>query len=286
MERLEMLEMALMSNQPLVRRSSRAATVASSEAAADRDNVSAGNASSVQNVEYHLPDGSRSTSRAKLETALEAMHEATYAQLFFRHFAGQSHGGVCTATNVSTNPGATRPSSNIDDAEGFASTVGTFADDLFPPYLGRIVPVTTGVASDLSGPSRDGMALIDNANVVWEIREPFLGAAIRWVIRGLVRSGHLSEVEPMDGTSGDLRGPEKVDSSGVVIASNAYCRDASNVPYDVLDVREMMRKRRMERQAEEESSSEEEVEMSAYEKMRLERVKRNEERLKALGLTS
>ena len=45
-------------------------------------------------------------------------------------------------------------------------------------------------------------------------------------------------------------------------------------------------KRRMERQAEEESSSEEEVEMSAYEKMRLERVKRNEERLKALGLTS
>lgn len=286
MERLEMLEMALMSNQPLVRRSSRAATVASSEAAADRDNVSAGNASSVQNVEYHLPDGSRSTSRAKLETALEAMHEATYAQLFFRHFAGQSHGGVCTATNVSTNPGATRPSSNIDDAEGFASTVGTFADDSFPPYLGRIVPVTTGVASDLSGPSRDGMALIDNANVVWEIREPFLGAAIRWVIRGLVRSGHLSEVEPMDGTSGDLRGPEKVDSSGVVIASNAYCRDASNVPYDVLDVREMMRKRRMERQAEEESSSEEEVEMSAYEKMRLERVKRNEERLKALGLTS
>ena len=129
MERLEMLEMALMSNQPLVRRSSRAATVASSEAAADRDNVSAGNASSVQNVEYHLPDGSRSTSRAKLETALEAMHEATYAQLFFRHFAGQSHGGVCTATNVSTNPGATRPSSNIDDAEGFASTVGTFADE-------------------------------------------------------------------------------------------------------------------------------------------------------------
>ncbi len=55
-------------------------------------------------------------------------------------------------------------------------------------------------------------------------------------------------------------------------------------PYDALDEKEILRKRRQNAAAAEESSSEEEVELSEYEKARAERVARNAERLRALGL--
>ena len=58
------------------------------------------------------------------------------------------------------------------------------------------------------------------------------------------------------------------------------------VPYDILDAREAQRKRSnaAAREREEEEEEVKPVELSAYEKMRAERVVRNKERLKLLGL--
>ena len=58
-------------------------------------------------------------------------------------------------------------------------------------------------------------------------------------------------------------------------------------PFEVLDVKEMQRRKRAEALTEKEQKEEEEreaVELSAYEKMRADRVARNKERLKLLGL--
>jgi hypothetical protein len=131
-----------------------------------------------------------------------------------------------------------------------------FSDGSFPPYLGRVVPV------QFPGKT-NGMS--------WEIREPFVVAALRWVIRGLIRSEHLGELEPV--VSGD---------AGIVIANNVYYAEENEVPFEVLDVKELTRRKRATDAAEE--SSEDDFEMSEYEKARAERVARNEERLKALGL--
>lgn len=134
--------------------------------------------------------------------------------------------------------------------------IGLFSDESFPPYLGRIVPA---VGSD------DG---------VWEIQEPYVVPALRWVIRGLINSNHLTAVE--DDTSDPL-------NLGAVLVNNAYYVDANSEPFEVLDSRELIRRKRADQEADE--SSEEEVELSEYEKLRAERVARNAERLKALGLT-
>eukprot|EP00957_Ditylum_brightwellii_P082866 6299937-Ditylum_brightwellii.AAC.2 len=105
-------------------------------------------------------------------------------------------------------------------------------------------------------------------------------------MRGLVRSGHLGELESFTGAMNDpnitLSGGS---SGGSVILNHAYYWNENLVPFDVLDLKEMQRRKRLEKAGDAESSSEEEeVELSAYEKMRAERVERNKERLKALGL--
>ena len=140
----------------------------------------------------------------------------------------------------------------------------------FPPYLGRVVPSD----DDADGP------------VAWEIREPYLVPALRWVLRGLVKSGHLAEVDGSlsDGLSDDAPA-QKSFAAGVVVPSHEYyCCGGARAPYDVLDEREILRRRRQDAAAAESEESEEEVELSAYEQMRAERVARNAERLKALGL--
>jgi hypothetical protein len=127
---------------------------------------------------------------------------------------------------------------------------GSYKNSSFPPFLGRVIPSTAP----------------DNVeDVTWEIRGPFLIPAIRWVLRGLVHSGHLTEVD-----------------TDVLLTNDVYFTDDSQQPYDILDMKEMQRRRRGNIPREEES--EEEVEMSEYEKLRAERVARNAERLKALGL--
>jgi hypothetical protein len=131
---------------------------------------------------------------------------------------------------------------------------GAYVNSSFPPYLGRVVP--TGA----------------NNECVWELRSPFVIPALRWVIRGLIQSGHLTAIEPMT-----------VDpSSGVILTNDIYYWDSRLQPYEVLDVRELQRRKRADNAGDEES--EDDVELSEYEKLRAERVARNADRLKALGL--
>merc|ERR1712032_1692335 len=67
------------------------------------------------------------------------------------------------------------------DAFILDGAIGKYENGSFPPYLGNIVPTS------LSGSRFDC--------VVWEIREQYLIPALRWVLRGLVKSGHLDEVD-------------------------------------------------------------------------------------------
>jgi len=141
-------------------------------------------------------------------------------------------------------------SNSLVATEGF----GAYANGSFPPYLGRVLPLS------------------DRDEVSWEIRAPFVVPAMRWVLRGLIQSGHLSATESL-GT--DF-------SSGVIVTNDIYYFDSNLKPYEILDLRELQRKKRANREGSEES--EDEVEMSEYEKARADRVARNAERLKALGL--
>lgn len=136
----------------------------------------------------------------------------------------------------------------------YDSDIGRYADDSFPPYLGRIVPLN------------------DQGDVSWEIRSPYLGPALRWVLRGLIQSGHLGEIEPLS-----------MDSmlSGAVIPNNVYFIGETQ-PYDVIDARELQRRKRAGQ--DDGDTLEEEVALSEYERLRAERVARNADRLKALGL--
>jgi len=186
------------------------------------------------------------TSRLGAEGVQETIHELFYAKLYHDH----------------------SPSALILDS-GF----GKYANGSFPPYLGRIVPTSQGS---------------DRESITWEIRDIYLIPALRWVLRGLVRSGHLAEVDGSlsDGILDDAPARSASFSAGVVVPSHAYYYNHETAaPYDILDEKEILRKRRnATNNVESDDSSEEEVELSAYEQMRAERVKRNAERLKALGL--
>ena len=133
------------------------------------------------------------------------------------------------------------------------SGYGLFANASFPPYLGRVVP-----------------ACFDGDEATWEIRFEYIVPAVRWVIRGLIQSGHLTELEPLT-----IDAPF---TSGVIMTSDLYYHDPSNHPFDLLEIR---RKKKGE---DADASSEDEIELSEYEKLRAERVSRNAERLKMLGL--
>jgi hypothetical protein len=133
------------------------------------------------------------------------------------------------------------------------SKYGSFAGASFPPYLGRVVP------SSLEG-----------EDLSWEIRSDYVVPAVRWILRGLIQSGHLTEIEPLT-----LDAPH---TSGMVMTSDVYFCDHSQRPFDLLELR---RKKKDEGEGD---SSEDEIELSEYEKLRAERVARNAERLKMLGL--
>jgi hypothetical protein len=144
--------------------------------------------------------------------------------------------------------------------------LGTYANGSFPPFLGRVIQA-------------------DSENNVWEIREQYLIPALRWVLRGLVKSGHLAEVDGSlsDGILDDAASRSSF-GAGIVVPSHEYYYNETLPPFEVLDEKEVLRKRRLEAAADSDSSSDEEVELSEYEKMRAERVARNAERLKLLGL--
>jgi hypothetical protein len=152
--------------------------------------------------------------------------------------------------------------------------IGTYANGSFPPYLGRVLP-----SSSSSSDCEDGDA------IVWEIREQYLVPALRWVLRGLVRSGHLNEVDYSlsEGILEDA--PSRTHyGAGMVTPSHEYYYNQTFAPFDVLDEKEIMRKRRQGAAADAAPPPEVAAELSEYEQMRAARVARNAERLKALGL--
>ena len=161
------------------------------------------------------------TSRKKVEGMLEAAHETYYAKL-------------CKLL-----------SKKLFSETGY----GIYANDSFPPYLGRVVPNNR------------------TNDCVWEIRSTYVVPAIRWVLRGLIQSGHFSAMESMSAMEG-----------GVIFPNDVLYVDKSVPSFGVL----AEGKKRKRENADEES--EEEIELSTYEQMRAERVARNAERLKALGL--
>ena len=130
---------------------------------------------------------------------------------------------------------------------------GLLANASFPPFLGRVVPAT-----------------LHGIGAMWEIRSEYVVPAVRWVIRGLIHSGHLTELDPLT-TEAPL-------TSGVIMTSDVYYHDPASHPFDLLEIR---RKKKDEGADE---SSEDEIELSEYEKLRAERVSRNAERLRSLGL--
>ncbi|KAL3797258.1 hypothetical protein HJC23_004550 [Cyclotella cryptica] len=193
-----------------------------------------------------------SQSRVGVEGVRETLHEQFYAKLYRQH----------------------SPNAMILESE-----FGKYVEGSFPPYLGRVF--------DTSSDKNSG-------SIVWEIREQYVLPALRWVLRGLVRSGHLAEVDGSlsegispdnDGSTGARAGVSFTFSSGVVVPNHEYYFNEQFEPFEVLDEKEILRQRRLQSgDGGAGSSDEEEVELSAYEKMRAERVARNAERLKALGL--
>lgn len=173
------------------------------------------------------------STRYEVEVHAEKLHEEYYSKLY------QSYSNLIF------------PDEEGGNEQGF----GVYSNGSFPPYMGRVVPISSW------------------DEVSWEIRSPFVVPALRWVLRGLIQSGHLTAIEDMNADF----------SSGVVLTNDIYYWDAANLqPYEVLDLRELMRKKRANK--EDIEDSEDEIEMSEYEKARAERVARNAERLKALGL--
>lgn len=193
-------------------------------------------------------------SRLGAEGVQETIHELFYAKLYREH----------------------SPNAFILD-----SGLGKYVDGSFPPYLGRVIPATPPTSTDDDDDDDDAAA------IVWEIREQYLIPALRWVLRGLVRSGHLAEVDGTlsEGILDDAPARTSFGAGIVVPSHEYYYNEGCFPPFDVLDEKEILRKRRLAAAAAaDSSSSEDEVEMSEYEKMRAARVARNAERLKALGL--
>jgi hypothetical protein len=196
------------------------------------------------------------SSRLDVEILLEKRHEHHYAKLY------KSYEGYLSPVG---NSATEDEDNNNDNGNNFA----LYSSGSFPPYLGKVIPSK------------------NNHGYSWEIRPPFVIPALRWVLRGLIASGHMTAIEPMFGgsiTSGIVSGNNQDISAGVVLCNDVYYWNPKIcVPFQVLDTRVLQRKKRAGIDGEHDSS-EDEVEMSEYEKLRAERVARNAERLKALGL--
>jgi hypothetical protein len=222
----------------LVEESEHAGLRRSTRASDNPDADKASNPAGPDNVEYFCSCCSEGNelpgTRLEVEVARERLHETLFAKTF------QAIG------------------MNLISVANDDSTLGQFVDGSFPPFLGRVVPVQSAFAP--------------NDKVSWEIRDQYVVAALRWVIRGLIHSGHLTQLGPR----------ESLTDLGVIIPNHIYFVDESQVPFDILDVKELTRRKRANDA--QDQSSEDEVELSEYEKARAERVARNAQRLQALGL--
>merc|ERR1712161_117539 len=86
-----------------------------------------------------------------------------------------------------------------------------------------------------------------------------------------------------DGTFPPYLGRIVPTQEGMILVNHVYFQCNSIIPLDILDAKEMQRRKRSEN-ASTVAQEEDEVELSEYEKLRAERVARNQERLKMLGL--
>ena len=203
--------------------------------------------------------------RLQVEVFRERLHESYFAKLF------QLHGKKLTQHEQLQDSG------DVWDESKFLF-VAEYADGSFPPYLGRVVPMiplSKDASSDLK------------PNVKWEIREPFIVPALRWIIRGLLNSEHLVQTSDSGFTGNPLRESILSQSENVLLFPNhIYYINESTLPFDVLDVKEMARrkKQRTTKSTDGDDDSDDDIEMSEYEKARAERMARNKDRLVALGL--
>ena len=199
--------------------------------------------SSIENVAYDCVlldklDVPPPTDRKHVEMIRERLHEEYFSKLY-KSMANRIDLNALFAEDDETKTG-----------------LGFYSNGAFPPYLGNFFP------SDQNGSGH------------WEIRSPFIVAALRWVIRGLIESEHLGTVEAL---------AEESTKSGVVLPNNIYYYDDSLSPFDVCDQKEFSRRKKA-KQEDAEDSDDDDIELSQYEQERLARVARNAERLKALGL--
>jgi len=252
-----------------VRRSARSHASSSSTRGGIADGENDENNEGLEMLEYYLKDYSLvefesetvlstvARNRSQVESLRESLHEEYFAKLYHKHFSNGSSK-------------STSACSAVDD-----TTYGMYTENSFPPFLGRIVPIGS---PPTSSDNRSSKYPFPASSISWEIRPAYVLPALHWIIRGLVASGHLERLESLFMES-------QGNKSSVVITNHAYYCNKSRVPFDVLDVKEIVRRKRSENAEKLEQDEEaEEVEMSAYEKMRAERVARNKERLKLLGL--
>ena len=212
------------------------------------------NASKVEvgkDVEYYYKSDPMvcGNNRAQVELIREALHEY-FADSFREQLltAGKAPSTSAIAEGSIEENSAGHLQSRSDNISHAPSHPKCYHKDIFPPYLGRI-SLATGK---------------------WEIRSHLVLPALRWVLRGMIHSGHLGCEE---GTS--------IPSTNTPLTlSNAYFWNEYIVrPFDIVEIA----KKQHSKVAESESE-EEEIELSEYEKARMERVARNQERLRQLGL--
>jgi hypothetical protein len=200
--------------------------------------------------------------RFQVEILREQLHELHFAKLF------QSSGKALSQKQYNVN--------DIDGDE--QSFYAEYADGTFPPYLGRVVPMVPIINKN----SPDVVV----PNVQWEIREPFIVPALRWIIRGLLHTDHL--VQSSDGglSGNPLRESLLSQNENLLLFPNhVYYIDEKETPYNILDTKELARRKKQRNtKANEDNDSDDDIEMSEYEKARAERMARNKERLAALGL--
>eukprot|EP01083_Nonionella_stella_P175866 613801_1 len=235
-------------SRPSTRRSSRPANANSSQRSGDSEDLS----SALKGVQFVLQNDdvlaagalhssltSIASNRSQVEAIRETLHEEYYAKLYYNYCSNHSTSHI------------------LQESMG-DNGIGIYSEGSFPPYLGRIIP-------SMNGNSKM------RTDVTWEIKKEFVVPALRWVLRGLVNSNHLSEWEEFSLST--------YDSETLLLANHAYYYDKSKSPFAILD-----RRKKLGAVGPDEEEEEEEVELSAYEKMRAERVARNKEKLKALGL--
>lgn len=229
---------------PNQRRSTRAATALSTATHTTSTDTNVAEGA----IEFYLSSEPSvcGSNRIHVEMIREAVHEH-YAELYSTYVKRAELVPIKSLSTSDVEEGsAVSSKSNADTIKPYKF----YNKDIFPPFLGNISPLTGK----------------------WEIRSHLVLPALLWVVRGMIHSGYLG---CDDGTTAN-----NLTSLTPLTLSNAYYWNKSSIiPFDIEEVVKKHQSKVVESESEEE-----EVELSEYEKARLERVARNQERLRQLGL--